>query len=204
MQPYPLGIFGASTGDRFEVLWAGAVSESETGHEENETKDTNDMESHKKGVVFSMTESTSHVVIAGVDFFEWVCDSKIPDPNALANETLGEFEFWFSVFGGPIIDSKAPWKRMVCAVENWSGFFVSVVDIDHSEWCEVRVGNENDNTFVGTEAEILFEVFYQGFGGSRFILVCRFVVAIVVVCNEIFVGSFGIALRGASAAVHTS
>ena len=107
-----------------------------------------------------MSEGSLYVVIARVDLFVGVGNSEIPDPDALTFKALWVFKFRLCVFTCPVVDGKAPWEWVMGAVENWASFFVSVQDIDHAEWGEMGMWDEDNDSFVCAQAEAFLEVFY--------------------------------------------
>ena len=48
-------------------------------------------------------------------------------------------EWWFGIFGCPIVDGVTPWFGTEAAVEDEASFLVFVVDVGDRDWGEMAV-----------------------------------------------------------------
>ena len=159
-------------GNNFPIRWARVVPKGQTSTEEEESKDEESTHAHNIWVPFGLAEGTRHVVVAQIDFFRGIGDTKVPDPNEVLDKRLGKEDFMFSFLGRHVIGCDGIQFGTVGAITNLSSILArgnhqtlrNLLCV-RKERSQQRVGHEA----IGTKKILLhcflrdFDVFIHGF-----------------------------------------
>ena len=109
-----------------------------------------------------MVESARDIIVANVDFFRRVGDTKVPNPDQMDHEGGCEDELWLIALVGPIVDSIAPWLGATGTIKDGAWVLVRVIQIDNALRRQMHVGDKVNQVLVHNKDVTTAKVLDQG------------------------------------------